>query len=517
MSPELQAQLALLPDALAGHLVISVIPIMVAVLLSVPLGVAATSRPWLRGPLLASVSLIQTVPGLALLALMVPLLVAVGEVLEPIGITVQAIGAPPVLIALTLYAMLPVVRNTVAGIEGLDPGLLEAAHAIGMTPRQVRLQVELPLAAPVILAGVRTAAVWTVGMGTLATPVGQTSMGNFIFAGLQTRNVLPVLVGCLGAAALALVVDGVLAVVERAVAQRRQNVALGALGGLAALVGVGVAGPELARDRGAGPQIDVGTKVFTEQYILGALLQSELDAAGFAVSRTDGLGSAVIWDALVQGEIDVYVDYSGTIWANFMKRTDTAPPHVVEASVCEWVQQHGVRCVGNLGFENAYALAVRAADARERGWSTVADLVPVTPELVVAGDYEFFQRPEWAAVRDAYGLRFREERTFDVTFVYEAAANRQVDVISAYTTDGRIAAFDLETLEDPKNALPPYDALVLVGPNAPAGTAEALAPLIDAISIKTMREANRRVDMDGASPTAAADWLRESIRSRNQP
>ena len=511
MSPDLQAQFDLLPDALAGHLVISVIPIAVAVLVSVPLGLAAVGRPWLRGPALAVVSLIQTIPGLALLALMVPALVGLGQLLSPVGVEVQALGAPPVLIALTLYAMLPIVRNTVAGIEGLDPGLLEAARAIGMTPGQVRLQVELPLAAPVILAGIRTAAVWVVGMGTLATPVGQTSMGNFIFAGLQTRNVTAVLVGCIGAASLALLVDGVLAVVEWSAARRRPGLAAGALAVLALFVAVGMAAPSLTRQSSNLPVVVLGTKPFTEQYILGSAISTQLRQAGFHVVRKEGLGSAIVWDALRQGEIDLYVDYSGTVWANYMKRDDTASGEVVADAVCAWVAEQGARCLGRLGFENAYALAVRQQDVQDQGWTSIADLVAKAPELVVAADYEFFQRPEWAAVRDAYGLRFREERTYDATFVYEAVATEQVDVISAYTSDGRIAGFKLETLKDPLGALPPYDALVLLGGNAPIGIDAALQPLIDGIDVRIMREANRRVDMDGVTPDEAAAWLLEQL------
>jgi osmoprotectant transport system permease protein len=496
VTENLAAQLALLPDALAGHLVISVVPLVLGVALSVPLGLLAVRVSWLRGPALGVVSLVQTVPGLALLALMVPLLACLG---------LPALGALPAGVALTLYAMLPVVRNTVAGIEGIDAGLLEAARAVGMTPGQVLRHVELPLAAPVILAGVRTAAVWVVGMGTLATPVGQTSLGNFIFAGLQTRNVTAVLVGCVAAAALAIVVDAALAQVERAVAERRRGLAAGALGGLAALVGLGIALPALPAP--GGDAVVVAGKPFTEQYVLSRLLEARLEAAGFAVERRDGLGSTIALDGLLAGEIDAYVDYSGTLWATHLGRSDTRPADEVLDAVCASVGEQGGRCLGALGFENAYALAVREADAAARGWVTLDDLARDTPGLVVGGDYEFFQRPEWAAVRDAYGLRFGSERTFDPTFLYEAVAAGDVDAISAYTSDGRIAAFGLRTLEDPRAVLPPYDAVLLLGPSAPLGVAEALAPLVGAIPVERMREANRRVDQDGETPGEAAAWL----------
>ncbi|HHO49862.1 MAG TPA: ABC transporter permease subunit [Deltaproteobacteria bacterium] len=508
---DLQAQLILMPDALAGHLVISAIPLALAVVISVPLGLLAVDRAWLRGPLLAGVGLIQTIPGLALLALMVPLLVGLGDLLEPTGIEVPALGALPVLIALTLYGMLPVVRNTIVGIEGLAPGLLEAARAIGMTRGEILRMVELPLAAPVILAGVRTAAVWIVGMGTLATPVGQTSLGNYIFAGLQTRNVLSVLVGCVGAAGLALLVDGVLALVERAVRERERWLAIGACSALVLLVGGGIAGPRLARS-GGGLVVRVGSKPFTEQYVLGRLIEAELQAAGIETRRMEGLGSAVITDALLGQEIDVYVEYTGTLWSNRLHREDTAEAREVQVQVCAWLQQQGGRCLGALGFENAYALAVRGDDAVAYGWASIADLTATAPELKIGGDYEFFQRPEWSAVRDTYKLRFGAERSYDPTFMYDAVAQGQVDVISAYTSDGRIAAFGLETLADPARALPPYDALLVLAPGTPAAVEAALAPLLGRIDVRWMREANRRVDIDGETPAEAAAWLQEQLR-----
>lgn len=512
MIEALQVQLAQMPDALAGHLVVSAIPLAVAVAVSVPLGLLAVDRAWLRRPLLAAVGLIQTVPGLALLALMVPLLVWLGELLEPTGIEVPALGALPVLIALTLYGMLPVVRNTIAGVEGLEPGLLEAARAIGMTRGEIRWMVQLPLAAPVILAGVRTAAVWIVGMGTLATPVGQTSLGNFIFAGLQTRNELAVLVGCVGAAGLALLVDGVLAVVEHAARRRDLPLALGASGALAAAVAAGLAIPWVSSPGSDQPVVTVGSKAFTEQYVLGRLIEGELQAAGLATQRKEGLGSAVITEALLSGAIDVYVDYTGTLWTNRLERDDTQPPQIVLEQVCDWVAAQQGRCLGPLGFENAYALAVRASDAAANGWRTIADLAPASPELKIGGDYEFFQRPEWIAVRDTYDLRFATERPYDPTFMYDAVASGEVDAISAYTSDGRIAAFELETLADPEQALPPYDALLLIGPDTPPEVADALQPLLGQIDVRMMRQANRRVDVDGQSPEQAAAWLAGRIR-----
>ena len=175
----------------------------------------------LRGALLGLASIVQTVPGLALLALFYPLLLALAALsLSWFGFGFSAFGFLPAVLALALYSMLPVLRNTITGLQGVDPAILEAAQGVGMTPRQSLFTVELPLALPVMMAGIRTAAVWVIGTATLSTPIGQTSLGNYIFAGLQTQNWVFVLFGCLAAAVLALAVDQLLALIETGLRHR---------------------------------------------------------------------------------------------------------------------------------------------------------------------------------------------------------------------------------------------------------------------------------------------------------
>jgi osmoprotectant transport system permease protein len=389
----------------------------------------------------------------------------------------------------------------------------EAALGVGMTRRQSLFMVELPLALPVIMAGIRTAAVWVIGTATLATPIGQTSLGNYIFTGLQTQNWVFVLFGCVAAAAFALVVDQLLALMDCGLRSRkRTHVVAGGVGLL--LIAAGALAPSLSQPR---TSYVIGAKPFAEQYVLAALIGERLRDAGHSASVRPGLGSSVIFNALKAGEIDAYVDYSGTIWTNQMQRDDALPRAEVLAEVRAWLaKEHGIAMLGPLGFENAYALAMARTRAEALGIRSITDLARHARAMSIAGDYEFFARPEWAGLRNAYGLTFREQRQMQPEFMYAAAANGEVDVISAYTSDGRIAQHDLVVLADPKRAIPPYDAVLLVSPRRANDGAlrAALGPLIGAIDVARMRKANLRAAQGDAnsSPEAVARWLWGEMR-----
>src|SRR6188508_2630373 len=176
-----------LPDYLGSHVLVSLTALAIGLGISLPIAIASRHRPVLRGALLAMASVVQTIPGLALLALFYPLLLALSALSERIfGKGFSALGFLPAVLALALYSMLPVLRNTVTGLNGVDARLSEAARVVGVPPWRLLRDIELPLALPVIMAGIRTSAVWVIGTATLATPVGQTSLGNYIFTGLQT-------------------------------------------------------------------------------------------------------------------------------------------------------------------------------------------------------------------------------------------------------------------------------------------------------------------------------------------
>jgi osmoprotectant transport system permease protein len=503
------AAFARVPELLAQHLLVAFAALLLGLVIALPLAVLSARYKAVARIALGFASLIQTIPSLALLALFYPILLSLSTLL---GGGIPALGFLPSLLALSLYALLPILRNGVTGLTNLDPAVLEAADGVGMTPWQKLRLVEAPLVLPVLMAGIRTAAVWTIGAATLSTTVGQPSLGDLIFAGLQTQNWTLVLVGCIAAAGLALGVDALLGLAEYGIAHRRRWLAWGSMAVLLAATLIALV-PALPSAKGT---ITVGAKGFSEQFILARLIGHRLEAAGYTVKYSDTLGSAVAFNALAAGNIDVYVDYSGTIWTNQMQRRDVPPRNAIVAGVGQWtLDQHRVRLLGGLGFENAYVFAMRGDDAAKRGITSIEDLVAVAPQLRLATDVEFLDRPEWAAVQKAYGLRFASAHPYQPTFMYKALESGAADVIPAFSSDGRIAADKLTVLSDPKGAIPGYDAILLLSPKHrdDARFQAALRPLIGAIPVDAMRQANYMVDRDAnkASPDEAARWLEARI------
>jgi osmoprotectant transport system permease protein len=508
-----------LPDFLSWHVLLSVSALALGLLISLPLAILAARSRWLRGTVLSFASIIQTIPSLALLALFFPVLLIISHFTQDtFGFGFRALGFLPALLALTLYSMLPVLRNTITALAGIEPGVKMAARGVGMTPWQSLTLVELPLAAPIIMAGIRTAAVWVIGTATLATPIGQTSLGNYIFTGLQTENWVFVLFGVVSAAGLAVVIDRLLALAEDGLALRSRPRIVAAAIGLVLVIAASL----YPMFGGAEKTVTVGTKSFDEQYILGHLIADRLETNRIATARRDGLGSTVIFRALAANDLDVYVDYSGTIWANEMHRADAPGRQQVLAQMTGYMKKtYGIRLMGGLGFENAYAFAMRRDKAQALHIKTLADLAAYAPRMKIGGDFEIFSRPEWRAVVAAYGLHFGTQRQYQANLMYNALVAGDVDVISAFSSDGRIAQYGLTVLADPKQALPPYDAILLVSPAHAndAALLNALKPLLGAIDLSTMQQANLMVDRpdDQKSPAQAAQWLARKIALRKTP
>jgi len=395
-----------LPNYLGGHMLLSMAALVVGLATSIPLGVVAVRRPRLAETMRSIAGVVQTVPSLALLALMVPLLGG-------------RIGFLPAFLALTFYSVLPILSGTIVGIRGVDPSMTEAALGLGMSARQMLFRVQLPLATPVIVAGIRTSTVLVVGTATLATPVGCPILGNFIFEGLEMNDQSVIIVGCVLAAVLAVAMDQLIRLLELASRHRSGARAWLAAVGLSVLTIGGLSRPITRLLVPPHNPVVIGSGPFTEQHILSEVLKGTLPAADFAVDQRRGMGESIQFLSLRDGSIDCCVNYTGNIWTTLMKRRDVVDRDTtLDESTRFLRERYGVVCLGSLGFEDAYALAMRRDQAEQYRIRTVADLAAYAPGWTIAGDLQFFGRHEWTQVREEYGLTFRETRPMDPSLMY---------------------------------------------------------------------------------------------------
>ncbi|HJR59635.1 MAG TPA: ABC transporter permease/substrate-binding protein [Vicinamibacterales bacterium] len=484
-----QAHSTELLTLLRQHVVLVLLSTAAAVAIGVPAGVMAARRPSAGRAILGLASVAQTIPSLALLGFLLPL---------PF---VGGIGPRTALIALTLYALLPIVRTTVTGLATIDRSIIEAGVAMGMTRRQLLTMVELPLAVPQIVAGIRVAAVIGVGTATIAAAIGAGGLGEYIFRGLAMVDTTTILAGAIPAAALALLADGALALTERRLRRGQatgRSIATGA--GIAVLLLALLAGSALASGRRSA--VVVGSKNFTEQVILGELVAQALEAEGVTVMRKLNLGGTFVCDRGIRsGDLDVYVEYTGTAVSAVFHEVVPHDPAQALARARELYARAQVSVLEPLGFNNTFTILVRGADARARGLKTVDDLRPLAPGWRPGFGYEFLQRQDgYPGLVQTYGLSFGSQpRGMDLSLIYRALADRQVDVIAGDATSALIDALDLAPLDDTRRYFPPYDAIPVVRTAAllrePA-IGRAFARLAGRVSDAEMRRMNAAVDLE---------------------
>ena len=490
--------------------------VALALLIALPLGVAIRERPpWAR-LVLGLANGVQTIPSLAIFGLLltVPLL--------------GGIGPTPAVVALTLYALLPLLRGLLTGLHQVPPGLKEAGRALGLSSAQVLRRVEMPLALPSLMAGLRVATVISVGVATIAAAIGAGGLGVFIFRGIATVNNTLLLAGALPAAAIALAADGALGALERRLSGRKpeghgraregsrprpwlgrrgQRVLAGTLIG-ALLLALPVAWHQLAPRSGG--TVVIGAKGFTEQLILGELLAQEIEArTPLQVKREFSLGStALVHEAVRQGRIDGYVEYTGTAWTAILGQPPLPPDQraAVEQRARQlYAQRHGLRMFPSLGFENTFAILIRRADGQRLGLRTLSQAVAPARGWRAAFGYEFLNRPDgYPGLAQRYGLRFAEPPTaMDLGLTYRALADGQADLIAGDSTNGLIAALKLQVLEDDRRYFPPYDAVPVFN-GASLQRHPQLAPVLERLagrlSAATMRELNAAVDLKRQTP-----------------
>ena len=478
--------------AIAQHVVLVLAATATAIAIGLPLGIVAARKPRLGAPLLAFTNIVQTVPSLAMFGFLVAV---------PL---IGGVGARSALIVLILYGLLPVMRNTVAGIQGIDRAVRNAGVAMGMTARQLLLQVELPLAMPTIVAGVRVAAVVGVGAATIAAAIGAGGLGDFIFRGLSMTDPTVILAGAVPAALLALAVDAWLGWLERVLTPgtiRHRRLTFRAVAAIVIALMLMVAGGFALSGRW-GTRVIIGSKNFTEQVILGELLAQAVErATDLRVDRRLNLGGTFISEeALRAGAIDAYIEYTGTALTAIFHQPTSRDRAEVYSRVAAAYAESGRTVLPPLGFNNTFAILVRTADARRLGLTTISDVVPHAPKWKAAFGYEFLEREDgYKGLVRTYGLRFAEPpRVMDLTLIYRALASGAVDLIAGDATHGLIKGLDLFMLEDNRRYFPPYDAIPVVRTQTLAAHPQlriAIERLAGKISEETMREMNYDVDV----------------------
>lgn len=497
------------------HLVLVASSVALALLIALPLGLAIQAHPRWRRLVLGLANAVQTIPSLAIFGLLltVPLL--------------GGIGSTPAVVALTLYALLPLLRGLLTGLQQVPPGLKQAGQALGLSGGQVLRYVELPLALPSLMAGLRVAAVIAVGVATIGAAIGAGGLGVFIFRGIATVNNTLLLAGALPAAAIALAADACLGALENRLVQgtrqplqrsplwqwfrewlRRRWALAAALTG-AALLAIVLGWHQLAPPGPAGSVV-IGAKGFTEQQLLGELLAQEIEEhTSLQVRREFSLGSTFLChEAVRQGRVDGYVEYTGTAWSAILKQP-SGPGASDRASLWNrarrlYAERYGLRMFPSLGFENTFAILIRQAQGQQLGLRTISQAVQPARGWRAGFGYEFLNRGDgYPGLASRYGLRFAAPPTaMDLGLTYRALADGRVDLIAGDSTSGLIPSLKLQVLLDDRNYFPSYDAVPVFNAASLERHPE-LVPVLEnlagRLSAVTMQQLNAAVDLDHQS------------------
>lgn len=448
---------------LIEHIKLTAISVGVAILIGVPLGIFISYAVKASKPILCLANIIQAIPSMALLGFMIPFL---------------GIGTVPAIVAVVLYSLLPIIKNTYTGIENINQQTLEAAKGIGLTTFQVLTKVQIPLALPVIMAGVRIASVTAVGLMTMAAFIGAGGLGYLVFSGIRTVNNNQILAGAIPACLLALVVDFLIGLVEDLVmpislqkgnikSKKKKRTTQKVVLSISALVVViifvvtsfGSVGKE-------GRTITIGSKDYTEQAVLGNLVADLIEAkTDITVTRKLDLGGTqVCFGALQSGDIDMYVEYSGTAYSDTLKHQPISDVDEVYNTVKkEFKELYDVEVLKAMSFNNTWVLAVTEETAKEYNLETISDLAKVAGNMKAGTVFEFANREDGLpGLQKEYNFKMGDVVTLDGAPRYTALVNNEVDVIDAFATDGLLKKFNLKTLSDDKSFFPPYNAMPII-------------------------------------------------------
>lgn len=483
---------------LLEHLRISLLAAVFATVLGLGLGILISEFQSASKWTLGIVSFIYTIPSISLLGFLIPL---------------SGIGNTTAVIALTIYALLPIVRNTYTGLTNVGSELLEAASGMGSTRWQILYKIKLPLALPTILAGVRSMATMTIALAGIASFIGAGGLGVVIYRGITTNNTALTVAGSLLTALLALVTDLLLGLLEKATARRRKNKASAKV--MAAILAVLAACVLLwgSFTQGGGT-LHIATKPMTEQYILGEMLKEYLEQnSDLKVELTQGVGggTANIEPGIESGAFDLYPEYTGTGWNVVLAQTGLYGEEMFPELQKQYAEK-GLIWRSMYGFNNTFGIVVRTELAEKYGIKTYSDLKAVAPQLTFGAEYDFFEREDgFAALTETYGLNFGKTIDMDIGLKYQAIQDGKIDVMNIFTTDGQLSVSEVTVLKDDLHFYPSYRCGNVVRMDTLEKYPELeplLAKLTDTITDDAMAQMNYLVEGEGKEPAAVAhDFL----------
>lgn len=489
------------------HLILVVIAMVVAVSIGIPLGIFITRQPKLAQPIIGVSNAIQTIPSLAIFGFLiwVPFLGGIGKI--------------PAIVALILYALLPVIRNTYIGINGVEPAIREAGRGMGMTDRQLLFQVEIPLALGVILAGVRVATVISVGIATIASAIGGGGLGVFIFRGIATLNNQLILAGAIPATLIALSADLSLGWLEKNLTQQREkNLSFNRKNAIyLAIVTLLIGGLIGFTYWLTPPTIIIGSKNFTEQVILGELLAQQIEFhTKLRVDRRLNLGGTFIChEAVKAGQIAGYVEYTGTSFTSILKQKPINNPQIVYQKVKQdYDHKFQLEVMQPLGVNSTYAMIIRGEDAKRLQIKTLSQAAKYTPQWRAGFGYEFIAREDgYPGLAKTYGFKFSNPpQQMELGLMYKSLAEKKVDIIAANSTDALIPVLNLVILEDDKRYFPPYEAIPVFNQTALKKYPElraVVSQLAGLISTEEIQKMNYQVDNQSVPvEQVVRDWLK---------
>lgn len=495
------------------HIELTALALIIAIIIGVPIGILISYKRKLNKPVLGITSVTQAIPSMALLGFMIPFL---------------GIGTAPAIVVVVLYSLLPIIKNTYTGIANISPATVEAATGIGLTKAQILTKIQIPEALPIIMAGVRISSVSAVGLMTMAAFIGGGGLGYLIFSGIRTVNNYQILAGAIPACILALLVDYFFGAIEKLVTpislqnetkskekqkkERRKNKII-------VIITILIIGllflQEIDFSKKSENVIRVGSKDFTEQEILCYMTSQAIENnTDIDVENECNLGGAqVVFSALTNDNIDLYIDYAGTDYTDILKHKPISDVDKVYKTIKkEMKEKYDIEVLNQMAFNNTYALAVTKETAQKYNLATISDLTRVSNDLIIAPTLEFINREDGlAGLEKEYGLSFKDTIGIDGSPRYTALQNNNAQVIDAFTTDGLLKKFNLVVLEDDKNFFPPYYAIPLVRSDTLKEYPEiekvlnALGPYL---TDEVMQDLNYQVDELGKSPEkVATDFL----------